>query len=178
MKKIILSLMILGLTFSNVYAAEKKQCPDPACDDIVSQYAQNYMDKMKKIWDDALNQAGNISYEPVEKCLEAAEKAVNLDETVDRFMSLKFILPKIDEAVRYACNAVVSEVGNQINKLDSSLADLIPWDGAIDFNDFSKDIAKGVLDNVFDRTGDWGNLNSFPKSSTVNDKLDDLSGMF
>lgn len=175
MKKFLLSLMILGLACSNAYAAEKKVCPDPDCDDIVSQYTQNYLDKIKKIWDDALDKSGNINYGPVEECIEAAKKAVNLDETVNKFLSLDFILPDIDKIVRFACNTVIGEIRDQLNKIDSTLARAIPWDGAIDFNDFSKDIADEVLDKVFDKTGDWGNLNNFPKNTTVNDKLNDIA---
>lgn len=180
MKKIIkkaLFLFVFSLIFisnSAFAGSSEKLCPDPNCDDPISQYAQEILNAQRDFYDKEFEKMANVDYSALETCLNSAEGAFNLSGLIDSIKNFKVVLPDFDEIMQKACMTVISEMKSQFNQIENSLTNLIPYNGEIDFNDFSQDIANGVLDKVFDPAGSWVD-NALDKLPT--DIVDNLPGL-
>lgn len=184
MKKILYGLLAIGmLCISSVSvqvsiaAEQQKICPDPNCDDPVSQYAQEVLNAQKANLDSEFDKVANVDYTGLDACLSNADDAFNLSGIVDAVKKFKIILPDFGEIVSKACVAVVNELKSQFNKIESNIVNMIPYNGKIDFNDFSQDLANSTLDKVFDPAGTWINtgLDKLPTDAVNNiPGLDDI----
>jgi len=108
MKKTLLTAIMFSFLATQAFAASEP-CPDPDCDDPVSQAIRGAAESAENTYKELAEDVIQDNQEGLQACLDSIRKFNGLD--------VSLLLPDLSNVLGKVCEAVVDEVNERIDKL-------------------------------------------------------------